>query len=130
MNTNTQTKYVGGKTARDILSNPEAQDWNVFIFSLSDLMADTLHLSPPNLKLIRMMKYSASAKIMKMMLMKIQRMRGQMPSDLGIICEILLFMLIIMRRRVRSRPRRPGTTSKLTAKLIQLVMTITKQGAK
>ena len=108
----------------------DAQAWRSFEFSFLIFLAATLDLRLPNLTVIRMMKYSTRAKTMKIMLMNTQRISGQMPSDLGILSEMLLFMLINIRRSVRRRPSRPGTASKLTAKLIQLVRIIKKQGTK
>ena len=57
-----------------------------------------------------MRKYSASAKVTKAALIRIQRMSGQMRSEVGMLSVALLFKLIIIRRRVR---RRPSLTRKI-----------------
>ena len=93
-----------------------------------------------------MTKYSASAKVTKAALIRIQRMRGQMRSEVGMLLVALLFRLIIIRRRVSRRPslrmqvrtkknwvkekNLPGTASALTAKLTQLTITMREQGRK
>ena len=51
-----------------------------------------------------MRKYSKSATRMKTMLIKIQDMRGQIPSEVGMLPLALLFKLIVIRSRVRRRP--------------------------
>ena len=58
----------------------------------------------PNLRSTRMRKYSKSATRMKTMLIKIQDMRGQIPSEVGMLPVALLFKLIVIRSRVRRRP--------------------------
>ena len=86
----------------------------------------------PKRRRTRMRKYSKSATRMKAMLIRIQRMRGQIPSeevdgyiscptnpilgmfdvrhqlghkpDGGMLSVALLFRLIVIRRRVRRRP--------------------------
>ena len=58
----------------------------------------------PNLSRTKMTKYSASAKVTKAALIRIQRMRGQMRSEVGMLLVALLFRLIIIRRRVSRRP--------------------------
>ena len=78
----------------------------------------------------KMTKYSKRAMRMKVMLVRIHPMRGQMLLDLGMLLLALLFRLIVMRRRVRRRPSLPGTASTLTAKLTQLTITIKPQGTK
>ena len=52
----------------------------------------------------------------KMILTKIQVVRGHNPSDLGMVVATALFKLINMRSVVRSRPSLPGTTSGLIEK--------------
>ena len=58
----------------------------------------------PNLSRTRMAKYSARAKVTKAALMRIQRMRGQIRSEVGMLLVALLFRLINIRRRVSKRP--------------------------
>ena len=64
----------------------------------------------PNLSRTKMTKYSASAKVTKAALIRIQRMRGQMRSEVGMLLVALLFRLIIIRSRVS---RRPSLTEKI-----------------
>ena len=71
-----------------------------------------------------MRKYSKSATRMKTMLIKIQDMRGQSPSEGGMLPLALLFKLIVIRSRVRRRPsliRETGST-------LTIALTITFQG--
>ena len=63
-----------------------------------------LNTLPPNLSTTSIRKYSRSAKRMKSMLIKIHWMRGQILSERGILLVALLFKLIVIRSRVRSRP--------------------------
>ena len=82
------------------------------------------------MNIMRIMKYSSIAKMRKIVQMNIQRIRGQILSDFRMLVSMLLFMLIIVRKSVRRRPSLPGTTSRLIAKLIQLVITIIREGKK
>ena len=66
----------------------------------------------------------------KMMLKNKKIRRGHGTSDLGMLVATELFMLISIRRIVKSIPSLPGTASKFTAKLTQLVMTIMTHGKK
>ena len=57
-----------------------------------------------NLSTTSMRKYSKSAKRMKAMLIRIHWTRGQILPEGGILSVALLFRLIVIRSRVRSRP--------------------------
>ena len=85
---------------------------------------------PQNLELARMSAYSVSARNTKASLVMIQRSRGLRLAETGLEAATELLRLISMRRRVRRRPSRPGTTSGLIRKLIQLTTTIRVHGVK
>ena len=109
---------------------PRAQSFTLLVLFFSEPFYAILQLIPPNFTFTSIIKYSIKAKMIKMMLIIIQMISGHILSDFGMIAERLLFILIIMRRSVRSKPSLPGTDSMLTAKLIHLARTIRKQGAK
>ena len=122
----TKHKYKDGNNITEILSRP----WPFANLLLRSILSGfTLDL-PQNLEVARMRAYSVSARNTKASLVMIHTSSGLRLALTGLEAATELFRLISMRRRVRRRPRRPGTTSGLIRKLTQLTTTIRAQGAK